>query len=172
MESTLSTHDNPNAGTRLILIGLASLVLLVLVATLIARLTGYTTATPPSETIIELRELGFRDLPRGIVEIYDWQDETVITRLAAGDGSFIRGVVRSLVRQRRGLPENLSAPFVLAQHSDGRLILSDPATGETIDLVAFGPTNIASFRALLASGGATLENADAGAAAPPTEQNW
>lgn len=171
MENTLSHGDTQGAANaRLMLIGVSSLVLLVLIATLIARLTGYSTGTPPVSPVTEMRELGFRDMPRGVVDIYDWQSEAVIARLSAGEGSFIRGVVRSLVRQRRGLPRDLSTPFVLAAHADGRLVLSDRATGESIDLVAFGPTNMASFRPLLY--GTVTSDKPASAEKAAQENSW
>ena len=40
--------------------------------------------------------------------------------------------------------------FHLNLYEDGRLQLIDPLTEQVIDLVAFGPTNMAEFAALLA----------------------
>ena len=47
--------------------------------------------------------------------------------------------------------ENLGpeAPFRLAAWSDGRLTLDDPATGQHVELLAFGPTNAGVFARLL-----------------------
>jgi putative photosynthetic complex assembly protein len=71
--------------------------------------------------------------------------------MGAGEGSFMRGVIRSLVRQRHGAAAAAEHPFSLDHHADGRLIVRDPQTSEFIDLVAFGPTNVAVFAAMLAS---------------------
>jgi hypothetical protein len=40
-------------------------------------------------------------------------------------------------------------PFELAARADGRLTLTDPATGARIDLESFGPTNAGVFARLL-----------------------
>jgi putative photosynthetic complex assembly protein len=128
--------------------GLAGIVLLVLVAVLTARLTGFEPAQPALGAVVETRTLGFRDASGGVVEIYDWDSGEDIARYGPGEGSFLRGVMRSLVRQRRGTATTADA-FVLERYDDGRLIISDPGTGERIDLVAFGPDNAAVFALLL-----------------------
>jgi hypothetical protein len=59
-------------------------------------------------------------------------------------------------------------PFRIALETDGRLLLSDPATGRTVDLRAFGPTNLEVFARLLpdsAVGNAFVANAAAMSAA-------
>lgn len=132
-----------------LMIAVAGVVMAVMVATLVARLTGYQADSIPASTVVELRELGFRDLPRGVVEVFEWNSDQTVALIPSGEGSFVRGVVRSLVRQRRGLDVGAATRFELARHSDGRLVLSDPETGESIDLIAFGPTNVASFAELL-----------------------
>jgi hypothetical protein len=40
-------------------------------------------------------------------------------------------------------------PFELIYRADGRLTLSDTATGRMVDLESFGPTNAGSFYRLL-----------------------
>jgi putative photosynthetic complex assembly protein len=131
-----------------LLLGIAVLVTGLLVAVLTARLSGFDASAVPSSPIVDTRMLGFRDMPGGVVEVYDWDTEVLLDRIPSGEGSFLRGVVRSLVRQRRGL-ETASAPFQLKLLADQRLILSDPETGEDVDLYAFGPTNLAVFARLL-----------------------
>lgn len=129
---------------------LGAVVLLVVCAVLAARLTGFTPAEPELAAQLESRMLGFRDRS-GSVEIYDWETGEDISRIAPGEGSFLRGVMRSLVRQRRGTEIPEGAPFLLARYAGGRLMISDPATGERIDLIAFGPDNLAVFAELLHS---------------------
>ena len=135
--------------------GLAAIVLLILCAVLVARLTGFEPAQPQLAPLVDTRTLGFRDGAAGSVEIYDWDSGEEIVRIATGEGSFLRGVMRSLVRQRRGSAIPTGAPFLLSRYADNRLIISDPATGENIDLIAFGPTNIAVFAALMPASTAT-----------------
>jgi putative photosynthetic complex assembly protein len=131
-----------------LLLGVAVLVTALLVAILTARLTGFDASAIPDSPVVHSRLLGFRDLPGGVVEVYDWDTQALLDRIPSGEGSFLRGVVRSLVRQRRGL-DTANTPFELALLADQRLILSDPETGEDVDLYAFGPTNLAVFGRLL-----------------------
>lgn len=156
MENTLSPNASSGEGSaqRLspaLLIAVAVAVTALLAAVLTARLTGFDASAVPASPVVESRLLGFRDLPGGVVEVYDWNTQDVLERIPSGEGSFLRGVVRSLVRQRRGL-DAATAPFELSLLADRRLILSDRETGEDIDLNAFGPTNLAVFSALMRDG--------------------
>lgn len=163
MENTLggaSSSATEKRSAQLILVALAVLVMLITAATLTARLTGYTASSIPVSAVIQRRDIGFRDLSGGEVLVYDWHSENELKRLAAGEGSFLRGVVRSLVRQRRGMSGDLAMPFLLTQHSDGRLVITDSATGESIDLIAFGKTNTAVFSDLLETSAATTNSSD------------
>ena len=137
------------------LVGVAALMTALLAAVLAARLTGFDASAVPPSPVVEMRTLGFRDRPGGVVEIYDWNTQELLERIPSGEGSFLRGVVRSLVRQRRGL-DAATAPFTLSLLADQRLILGDPETGEDIDLNAFGPTNLAVFARLLHEGNAAV----------------
>lgn len=135
--------------SRILLAGLAVVVMAVLAATLIARLTGYSMESMPDTAVVDVRQLGFRDIPNGVVEVFEWNSKVSLAKIQSGEGAFLRGVVRSLVRQRRGLDSGIASVFELTRYEDGRLVLSDPATGERVDLVAFGATNIAVFAELM-----------------------
>ncbi len=68
MENTLGTQgDATHQNSRIMLISIAIVMLVVLIGTLAARLTGYTAVELPPATVVEMRQLGFRDLPRGVV---------------------------------------------------------------------------------------------------------
>ena len=70
--------------------------------------------------------------------------------IAAGQKTgFVRGVMRGLARDRRARGIDNRPPFTLTLWRDGELSLTDTATGRTIELSAFGPTNRATFAALL-----------------------
>ena len=147
--SPVSRRSTMDASSRILMTGVAIFVMAVLAATLIARLTGYSMNSVPDANLVDVRELGFRDLPNGEVEVFEWQSKDAIARIPSGEGAFLRGVVRSLVRQRRGLDSGIASVFELKRYDDGRLVFSDPSTGEKIDLVAFGETNIAVFAKLM-----------------------
>ncbi len=167
MEGTLRQGQGRGRGQKssdgvqlnpLVIAALATVVVASLVLTLIARMTGYDASVVPESPVAESRLLGFRDLPGGVVEVYDWEDGKVLRSVESGEGSFLRGVVRSLVRQRRGLDSSAATAFVLNRHTDGRLVLADPETGESIDLIAFGPTNLQVFSTLLESNAVAYSN--------------
>jgi putative photosynthetic complex assembly protein len=149
MGGALQDTPRRDRGMQLGIAALAGCVLLVLCAVLVARLTGFEPAEPALGQVADSRTLGFRDSAGGFVDIFDWETEAPIARFGPGEGSFLRGVMRSLVRQRRGLDIAAGTPFELTRYRDDRLIIRDPVTGEQIDLVAFGPSNAAVFAALL-----------------------
>jgi putative photosynthetic complex assembly protein len=76
-------------------------------------------------------------------------EERFVHEVPSGEGGFIRGVLRSLARARNAQGIGSDHPFVLKQQATGTLLLEDPETGQRIDLQAFGPTNIGSFRTIL-----------------------
>jgi putative photosynthetic complex assembly protein len=107
------------------------------------------TEAPP----IAQRTLKFNDLPDGGIAIIDAATGRTLDT-AHGEQGFLRGTLRALVRERRqrGLTEQ--AALLLTARADGRLVLSDPATGAHIDLQSFGPDNAAVFARWLPSSGA------------------
>ncbi len=87
-------------------------------------------------------------------------DGAVATRDAAGrvhvtpekQSGFIRGVLRALARDRRAA--GLAAEPITARidrAADGRMAITDTATGRRIELLGFGDTHYRAFERLLAS---------------------
>jgi len=97
------------------------------------------------------RPLHFVDRPNGDVAVLDARDRREVASFG-GEQGFLRGALRTLARERlrRGLGP--SEPFVLSGHANGRLTLSDPATGTRIALESFGPRNVAVFAPLRDAG--------------------
>jgi len=109
---------------------------------------------PAPDATVDSRTLRFEDRADGSVAVYEiseGQPDRIVHVLETGDGGFIRGVLRSLARARRAGGIGREQPFHLSLQADGRLLLEDPATRQRIYLQAFGPTNVESFRTLLAS---------------------
>ena len=142
---TMAQNNGLNRG--MVALGVVVLVTLLAVAT--ARLAGYRPAAAAAGPVVASADLRFEDAAAGVVRIYDWHSGRVLADLEPGDGSFIRGVLRSLVRERRSHELGMVAPFHIARHADGKLTLEDTATGRRIELQAFGPTNAGAFAALL-----------------------
>ena len=71
-----------------------------------------------------------------------------IIQYDAGEGSFFRGVMRTLVRERSARSIIDKPEFVLELTSHGGLILLDELTGYWIAIEAFGPDNYREFRSI------------------------
>jgi putative photosynthetic complex assembly protein len=129
---------------------------LVALATLfagVARFTDVGATRLPNSPAIESRELVFLDAERGGVRV-ESADGALVAEFAAGEGGFLRGVLRGFARDRRareiGAPDiGPQTPFTLSRRADGRLSLADPATGRVVELTAFGATNAGLFETLL-----------------------
>lgn len=122
------------------------------VAAGIGRFTGFGTLRMPESVAVEYRDLRFADLDDGAVQVRDAENDRVVTNLPAGSDGFVRGVLRSLVRDRKGRGINDDIPFRLSRQSNGHLVLEDRATAQRITLNAFGPTNVDAFARLLSKG--------------------
>ncbi len=143
---------DPYAGTnspRKPLIALGALVAFALLAVIGARVTGYTPPEPERGEVIASRDLRFVDQPDGAVHVIDATSDRLVASLAPGSDNFIRGVLRSMARERRSHSLGMQLPFRITQHSGGLLTLEDTATGQRIDIQAFGPTQVDSFARLL-----------------------
>ncbi|NKI34864.1 phosphonate-binding protein [Wenzhouxiangella sp. XN79A] len=135
----------------LIAAGLLILVALGAVATF--RIAGLEPAAqiPDIDKTIASRQLRFADSDNGGVLVYEWLDganDRLIHEVPSGEGGFIRGILRSMARARRASGIGPDHPFVLRLQANGTVLLEDPQTDVLIDLYAFGPTNIDSFRTL------------------------
>jgi putative photosynthetic complex assembly protein len=127
----------------LVLLGMA-VSTLVLVG--FARWSGIK-ADPFDSPVTSSRALRFEDTPNGAVAVLDPYSDIEITRFE-GEQGFVRGVLRAVSRERKRRGVDRHTPLLLQGHADGSLTLDDAATGETIHLESFGPTQRASFAAL------------------------
>lgn len=147
------TTDQPGFGSRPAAFAIAVLLVGTLLSVVTLRQerdagrTDAPTATAGTP-VTAVRALRFEDRPDGSVAVIDHTRGVELERIH-GEAGFLRGTLRALSRERlrRGLGPEL--PFTLRARSDGGLTLSDPATGERIDLDSFGPHNAAVFGRLL-----------------------
>lgn len=147
-----AVHHHDLAIPRGPIIAGAALIGATLIAVAAVRLSGIDISSRSQAPVVAETRLQFDDLPDGGIAVRDASAGTVLRVVPRGADGFLRGTLRALVRQRRLAEVGAQAPFRLSAHSDGRLTLDDPATGERIDLEAFGPTNAAVFAQLLATG--------------------
>ena len=149
-------HSHEIRIPRSALIGIAAILLGTLVPIFWFRVSGSEpiSQVPLPDQVTESRQLRFEDGPNGTVSVYEVGSgsDVLVRVIEAGEGGFVRGVLRSLARARRASNIGADVPFTLTQQADGALFLEDPATGQRIFLQAFGPASTASFEALLARG--------------------
>ncbi len=91
------------------------------------------------------RLLNFIDHSDGSLEVIDLVSNESVSVFVSGEGSFVRGVMRSLVRERRLRGNTEQAQFELRLTQPGQLLLIDKATDTTLLLDAFGPDNVKTF---------------------------
>lgn len=146
MHPTVSNEALPRGAVPTV--GLLLVALVIGVASM--RTAGVDIHAPDAATVAH-RSLRFEDRADGSVAVIDAstgrQVETV-----QGEAGFLRGALRALARQRQLRDLGSGPAFELLARADGRLTLSDPATGERLDLESFGPTNAAVFARLLSAG--------------------
>ena len=139
------------------LIAAGSVLAFTLAATTSARLLGISpVGGPPMPAPAQSVDLRFVDEPNGSVNVRDGRDDHLVANLAPGTNGFVRGVMRGLAhdRMRRGIGS--VPPFRLSVWRDGRLALTDTATGRLIDLDAFGASNKDAFAQLLHDDGGSV----------------
>ena len=131
---------------RLPLFAVFAALTVAVVGAFVGRVT-HASVTLPGTSLVAERELRFLDRDDGavVVQAADGHEIAVYK----GEQGFLRGTLRGFARTRHldGLgPEQ---PFQLSRWSDGRLTIDDKSTGQHVELMAFGPTNVAVFAPLL-----------------------
>ena len=137
------------AGSRRGLLVLASVMLGSIAVAGIGRITGPVSQSGADAKPTMARDLLFADGTDGSVTVRDAQTGDLIATLAPGSNAFLRATMRGFARQRMREDSGPATPFRLTAWSDGRLSLADPATGRSVELEAFGGSNMAVFAALL-----------------------
>lgn len=110
------------------------------------------TYAPPQQQAslpVTSADLLFVDGPRGRIDVVEARTQATLAVYESGEGSFLRGILRSLVRERRVRHLDPGGAFTLALLDNGSLVISDPETGYWMALEAFGIDNRRLFAELL-----------------------
>ena len=134
-------------------LGAVALILFALVAVSAARLTGIGTVHSDHATPVESISLRFEDRPDGGIAVINPSSGNVLVVVQPGTDGFIRTVLRSLAYDRQRHRIGSGPAFTLTKWSDHHSTLDDPSTGRSIDLVAFGKTNLQAFSNLMTMAG-------------------
>ncbi len=106
------------------------------------------TVREPDASPVKVLQLSFEDRPDGSIAVIDYKTGKQIDTVQ-GEAGFVRGTLRGLAQERKRRGLDGGPPFELIYRADGRLTLSDTATGRLVDLESFGPTNASTFFKLL-----------------------
>lgn len=150
-------HDTPENFPKTAVRAASGVVLAAVALTAAWTLTGTPpVASPELERMdanvpaIVTRQLVFADSADGAVTVTDAASGATVERIMPDPKrGFVRGVMRGMARERHMKGIGADAPFTLTLWGNGHLSLSDPATGRTVELSAFGADNRAEFMALL-----------------------
>ncbi|AHF04827.1 phosphonoacetaldehyde hydrolase [Marichromatium purpuratum 984] len=134
---------------RGVLIAVAILLGSIILMISIARLTGMSPEQIPVAPAVETRDLRFESQPEDVLAVYDDATGELIETFAPVEGGFVRGVLRSMGRERMLHQAEAGAPFQVARRADGAITLEDPETEILIRLRAFGESNEGVFAELL-----------------------
>jgi putative photosynthetic complex assembly protein len=143
--------ESPIFTTRLVA-AMAMVCVLALCIAAFGRLTGVGVQKLPTADAAQVRDLRFLDAGGGAITIEDAADGTLVRRVAPGDGSFIRTVMRGMAHDRMARGGDSATPFRLTLRTDGWLIIADPMTGREVILNSFGKPNSDLFLRLLPEG--------------------
>ncbi|NQW69053.1 MAG: photosynthetic complex assembly protein PuhC [Betaproteobacteria bacterium] len=102
----------------------------------------------PDALPTKVLQLRFEDRPDGSIAVIDHKTGKQIDTIQ-GEAGFVRGTLRGLAQERKRRGLDSGPPFELIYRADGRLTLSDTATGRLVDLESFGPSNASTFFKLL-----------------------
>lgn len=145
----MSGHHSQQPFPRTALIGAGALLMVTLLAAGGSRLAQNGATQWSTDEPAFSMALRFEDQADGSVAVFLDDDAQALVAAEPGGSGFIRGVLRGLGRERKLLGISASEPYRLMSWSDGRLALSDPATGINIDLESFGATNKEAFARLM-----------------------
>ena len=135
--------------TRWLATAVGAIVILTVATVAAMRMSGFTPDTSIDSPVANEVAVRFVDIEGGEVRVIEQTSGSQVATLEPAQDSFIRGVMRSMARERRSRNIDMKPPFRLVSFEDGTMIIEDPAVGTHVNLVAFGPTNIGSFRALM-----------------------
>lgn len=125
------------------------LVLFALASVTAARLTGYKWEWRPEGTIVATRSISFEQAANGVVSVRDAKSGAVLGSYPFNENAFMRTVMLSFRHERARTGGEQLLPYTIEQWNDGRVTVSDPVSGRSIEMAAFGRHQVETFAALL-----------------------
>lgn len=125
------------------------IILLAIVFAAVARFTGFGDQGVATAPVVEAREIRFTQTETNAIRVADAKTGQLIETIEPDSDQFLRGALRSLKRERAKFEEAAGQAYRVTRRTDGQVTLEDPATGQIIDLRAYGPTNVAAVARFL-----------------------
>jgi putative photosynthetic complex assembly protein len=127
----------------------AAMIVFVIGLAASARIFGFGSEHDRGGTVLVERDLQFADAPDGGIIVTDATTKQASARIDPGTNGFVRGSLRALARGRTAAGIAHDVPFKLVRYTDGRLVLIDPSTKQSVTISSFGHTQVESFERLL-----------------------
>ncbi len=138
---------------RPIIVGGGALMVTAVVLCALAHATGIGTTTSPAPVAVASRDLVFTETDDGLLRVAEaGPNGREVLSFDAGDGGFIRAMVRGLTRNRTRYGEPAVGAFRVTRSADGEIWLQDVGTRQSVDLQAFGPTQVQAFAQFVTPG--------------------
>jgi len=101
----------------------------------------------PDDAVVSSHDITLRTLEDGSI-LPLLSDGTRLATIKPEKAGFVSGVIRGLSRGRKLSGSDPDAPYRISRLRDGRLQLTDTATGTTLNLDVFGSDNARTFATL------------------------
>jgi putative photosynthetic complex assembly protein len=148
----MATTSNRATFPRWFLFGSMALVMSSVSISAVTRFTGFGASRVEQTAIAQSIDIRFIDQADGTLKIVRARDNAELALLAADGSGFLRGVARSLFRQRLLAKIDRTDIFQVSRRVDGKHFIADPSLGSRMELDGFGPTNTLSVAAVLDAG--------------------
>lgn len=139
----------PQTFPKPVLYGAAVLIAFTFSLALFSRLTGQRMDWVPDADIVAKREILFLAAADGDIAIRDAKTGVELGVYAHETNAFVRSVAHGLGIERGLTDPAAQVPYQIVRWSDGRVTVSDPVSGRSVELGAFGQTQVQTFSKLL-----------------------
>lgn len=137
---------------RWFLVSVGALLLTSVVTVGLSRLTGFGVSRVSEARVTASVAIWFDPQSDNSMLVRRSPDDATLAVLASDGGGFMRGVARSLLRQRQLNNTDKTLPFTLSQRDNQRFFILDPHSGAKMELDGFGPSNTLSVDRVLKAG--------------------
>jgi putative photosynthetic complex assembly protein len=147
----MSAHHatRPQPFPKAALYGAAALIVFTFALAAFSRLTGSKMDWVPDADSAVTRDVRFGTAADGAIVISDAKTGQVLGSYAHETNAFVRSVAHGLEIERGLVHGAKDQPYRITRWSDGRVTVDDPVSGRSVELGAFGQSQVQTFSKLL-----------------------